>query len=77
MFLQVKLQTGWFMINWNLDLIYCQGRIYPSLAWVKVFRFIPEFRNLRLKVSLKMLNSANNSFSDLLSVYMYLNVFDH
>ena len=43
-------------------------------TWVKVFRIIPEFRILRLtfhKVSLKMLNSAdNNSFSDLVSVYL-------
>ena len=44
------------------------------MAWVKVFRIIPEFRIL--KVSLKMLNSAgNNGFSDLVSVY--LKVFDH
>ena len=43
---------------------------------MKVFRIIPEFRIFRLKVSLKMLNSAdNNSFSDLVSVY--LKVFDH
>ena len=42
---------------------------------MKVFRIIPEFRILRLKVSHKMLNSAgNNSFSDLVSVY--LKVFD-
>ena len=33
---------------------------------VKVFRIIPEFRFLRLKISLRMLNSAGiNSFSDL------------
>ena len=39
---------------------------------MKVFRMIPEFRIL----SLKMLNSAgNNSFSDLVSVY--LKVFDY
>ena len=58
-------------------------------AWVKVLRIIRKFRILRLtfhrklvsksyilKVSFKILNSAgNNSFSDLVSVY--LKVFDH
>ena len=41
----------------------------------EVFRIIPEFRILR-QVSLKMLNSAgNNSFSDLVSVYLrYLTI---
>ena len=35
------------------------------IAWVKVFRIIPEFRILKLKVGFKMLNKADfNSFSD-------------
>ena len=39
------------------------------------FRIIPEFRILRLTY-LKMLNSTgNNSFSDLVSVYV--KIFDH
>ena len=51
--------------------ILCLDRFGPMLvAWVKVFRFISEFRILRLtffwKVSLKMLNKAIYiSFSDI------------
>ena len=38
-------------------------------AWVKVFRIIPEFKILRLKVSHKMLNWRNyNRFSYLYTV---------
>ena len=40
------------------------GGLILLTAWMKVFRIIPEFRILRLtflkKVSLKMLNSADN-----------------
>ena len=39
------------------------------IMWMKVFRIIPEFRILRLNFA------GNNSFSDLVSVY--LKVFDH
>ena len=39
-------------------------------TWVKVFRIIPE-NMIFSKVSIKMLNSADNiSFSDLVSVYV-------
>ena len=55
-------------------LINCRQIACFMIAWVKVFRTIPEFRIL--KVGLKMLNSAgNNSFSDL--VLIHLKVFDH
>ena len=65
-------------------MIICKSILKFTLtpSWVKVSRIIPEFKILRLKadfpqkVSLKMLNSGgNNSFSDLVSVY--LKVSDH
>ena len=49
---------------------------YHMSTWVKVFKIIPDFRFLRLKVRLKILNFADNdNFSDLVPVY--LKVFDH
>ena len=60
-------------MKWNSE---CKSsKINRASILVKVFRIIPEFRILRLKVSLKMLNCVcNNSFSDLVSVH--LKVFD-
>ena len=53
------------------DLLYLYTSKISTATWgVKIFRIIPEFRILMLKVSLKMLNLADfNSFSDLFSVH--------
>ena len=39
-------------------------------AWMKVLRIIPEFRILRLTFHRKLYSAGNNSFSDLVSVYL-------